>query len=443
MRFLTPLLTLFCLISFSGCDTGQESSESNTKQNRVDVRAKANPTIFLQEPIRPAIVETSAEAILTWRTHSQAKPTLILLAKNPLLQPVPSAMENEANDLVQDGTQKDLANKTLPSGANPVILPHMALSAALNSRLFSKVLWILPASADEQVSLGRFREKMLSLGDLSADEAETFKVQDGALTGTVRDTAITVAHYHDLPSIEGPAIVHFELDFFPPLYINEIKTPLYPLVYKLLRDLREQKYNVLATTISLGNLSNDLPLQVRFLGDLISRNIQNPERIDAPPSGNESRRSQALYLENFFQKDKIRDLYLAMEAEAPQDASVKYDLYQSARRFKEGNKALDYLQQAVTLDHIYGMEYLELAEVALEQDLYEQAISMLKLAMESFPESTFIELKLADTYLQSGASDQAKEVLSRLEKQPWSPIYHAGVPELLKQMSAIAGDGKE
>ena len=39
--------------------------------------------------------------------------------------------------------------------------------------------------------------------------------------------------------------------------------------------------------------------------------------------------------------------------------------------------------------------------------------------------------------------DQAKEVLSRLEKQPWSPIYPSGITGLLKQMSAIADDGKE
>ena len=443
MRFLTPLLTLFCLISFWGCDTSQESSESSTMQSQIDGRTKANPTLFLQEPIKPTLVETSAEALFSWREFSHEKPTLILLAKNPLLQPIPAAMKNVAKDLVKNGSQKELINKSLPGRANPVILPHMTLSAALDSQFFSKVLWILPASTNEQISLERFREKMLSLGDLSADEAETFTVQDGTLTGTVRDTAITVAHYHGLPSIEGPAIVHFELDFFPPLYINEIKTPLFPLVYNLLRDLREQKYAILGSTISLGNLSNDLPLQVRFLGDLIARNIQRPERIDAPSSVNELRRSQALYLENFFQKEKIRDLYLAMETEAPQDASVKYDLYQSARRFKEGNKALDYLQQAVTLDHIYGLEYLELTEVALEQDLYEQAISMLKLAMKTFPKNPFIELKLADTYLKSGSADQAELALSQLEQQPWSPVYHASVPELLKQMSDISAAEKE
>lgn len=423
MTRLLCLLSIYsCLTLVAGCEPAKDS------------KPEFKTTLLLQEPIRPTLLETSTEALWTWRGYSSSKPTLVLIANNPLLQQIPTSMKGATQKLIRSEAKQDFMDLGLASRPNPVIFPQMALSAALENNLFDRVVWILAATKDQQVSRERFLEKMLALGDITEEEAKTFSIQNGVLTGRLRETTFTVAHYQDMPPIEEPVIIHFEMDFFPPLYTNEMKTPLYPLVYEVLTNLRNKNYKALDATISHGNLGSDLPLQIRFLGNLIDTIMADPGKLGSPPSTNEKRHSQALYLENFLQKEMIRDLYLSMEESAPEDASVKYALFQTARRFREGNKALDYLEQAVALEPVYALEYLALAESALEQNLPGQAIDMLELAAKIFPDNPFIDLRQAEILLKNGHQVEAGSILDRLEKLPWSQVYHPEIPVIIKRM---------
>ena len=133
-------------------------------------------------------------------------------------------------------------------------------------------------------------------------------------------------------------------------------------------------------------------------------------------------RARALYLENFFKKEEVRTIYEEMEKKAPNDPSVKYALYQILRQFKEGDRALNYLAQAVKLDRVYALEYLTLADLAQEQNLPAQVQRMLMLASEAFPDNVFMQLRLAGFLKTSGHAEMAEKLLIKLRKQPWSPV---------------------
>ena len=84
-----------------------------------------------------------------------------------------------------------------------------------------------------------------------------------------------------------------------------------------------------------------------------------------------------------------------METTHPTDPSVKYGLYQVSRDLKDATKALEYLQQAVSIDPVYALEYLQLFSVAKERNRPQQALKMLRLAEEALPDNPFISLRSA------------------------------------------------
>jgi predicted Zn-dependent protease len=200
--------------------------------------------------------------------------------------------------------------------------------------------------------------------------------------------------------------------------------------------LRDGGLQTAAVTISSSNIDGTLPLAVRFIGPTLARLLKNPELLDKPILPNWQRRANALFLPNFFNNEKARELYLEMETDLPDDPSVKYSLYQTSRELKEGDKALDYLAQAVALDPGYAVEYLTLSDLAAEKGLPEQAVKMLRLAAEAMPENPFISLRLAAQLGAFGQSEQALTLLDKLHKQSWSQVYFPDVLAHIETMSA-------
>jgi predicted Zn-dependent protease len=178
-----------------------------------------------------------------------------------------------------------------------------------------------------------------------------------------------------------------------------------------------------------------LPLETRFLAGDLKKLFVQPDRLDRPVPEPLQRRAQALYLANFFQKDKIHDQYLAMEKELPNDPSVKYGLYQIERQRKNGQAALEYLDQAVAIDPVYGMAYLELADLAMERGRPDAALRMTDKAIATFPENPFVKLRKAETLIDLGHEDQAGPLLARLRGLPWSEVYYPNMPAYLDKLA--------
>ncbi len=430
------------LIFVCGCQKSEEGSPATPPPQRQIPPAKAtspqpaaalNTTALLRNPIQPTLVELPTAALPVWREARGNKPALVFLSQDPFLAPIPEQVRAEALNLVQDGTKQEMLTRVATPAADPLLLPSMALSAALEAGFFSRVVWVLPSKGGiDELQLKTFQEQLLGLGAVDQAEAASFtQTVPGTFAGTVRGVPFQAVHLDALPAIEAPIVLHLDLSYFLPLYQGEIKTPLYPLLAKTHLALRDKQWQAVAVTLSASNLNGVIPLASRFVAADAALIYREPGVLDGAMPPDWDTRARALYLENFFKKEEVRVLYEEMEQRLPKDASVKYALYQVLRQFKEGDKALVKLQEAVKLDKVYALEYLALADVAKEQNLPAQVQRMLTLANEAFPGNVFMQLRMAGFLKASGHAEMAEKLLADLRKQSWSAIYY---PDMAKQL---------
>ncbi len=419
------MLFLVCLLSVGNTATG---------------RAAEPPAIpLLQNSIAPALLELPTQALGQWRKFRGTKPALVLLSKDPFLQPIPAQLSKEALRLVAKGSDEELETKLFSQSSSPLLLPKMALSAAMRADLFSKVYWLLPSTAKiEQLSIEVFRQQLIASGLASKEEARGFTLADGIFSGSILGVSFKALHPSAVLKVKEPVVLHIDLSYFAPLYKDEVKTPVFALAYETLKQLRQASLQVLAVSLTAGNQTHDVPLGSRFILGVMDRLFKEPQLLDSPlPTGWEQRR-QALLLPNFFKHDLERDTYLGLIKTAPADASLHYALYGAYRNLKQGNLALEALAQAVNLDPIYALEYLELAQTANKKNLPDQALRMLRLTADALPRNPFYQLYIAEALMAAGAAEQAGPLLSRLQQLPWSSVYYPDMQQKLEAMEKAA-----
>lgn len=394
---------------------------------------------FLTAPQKAELVEHPAAALPLWRQFRDLRPTLVMLVNDPLLEPLPTPLRGEINELLNKGTAAQLLERSRPESPNPLLKPTMAVSAALEAGLFSRVVWILPTpTEDEALSLKAFRKQLLRLGAVTEKESATLALRDGGFSGTIRGVPWEAIPVSSFAGVKGPVVLHLDLDFLRPLYRGEIKTPLYALLQEVLLSLRSAELQTLAASISLSQLTGTVPLSTRFLGGDLAAILRNPNLLNGELPLNWRRRQDALYLENFIEKDRVHDLYQAMTEDDPQDASAHFGLYHSFRERTEGGKALDSLRRAVELDPVYGLEYLELTQLARQKERPEEVLRMFDLAAGCFPENPFILLEKARFLISQGEGGKAVKLLNQLERLPWSAVYYPTLPQVIAQEKTTA-----
>jgi tetratricopeptide (TPR) repeat protein len=200
--------------------------------------------------------------------------------------------------------------------------------------------------------------------------------------------------------------------------------------------------NTLAVTFSHGHIDSQIALDVRFLGGLINYLIEEPTRLELDIPLNWQRQRDTLYLANFFQKDKIRELFLAQEQDDPNTAYIKFNLYRSAAEHKEGTKALEYIADAVTLDPMYALEYFELSNMAYNKGQPDEALRMLKLADEVFHEDPFLKLQMAQLANEIGQKEVALEMLNKVRNLSWSEPYYPDMKQYIADLTIFIQSGE-
>lgn len=388
---------------------------------------------LFQEPIRVARGELPSDALITWREYRDDKPILVLLSNDPFLQPLSLALHEASMALINEGGASEFKEKASLNRPDPVLLPSMALSAALEAGFFSKVVWVLPLNEkSDNFSLPDAIAKLHKIGAISAAEAQTFREVNGEYSGLIGGIPFQVASPSNLPRLDGPTLIHIDLSYFDPLYKNEISTPLFPVIVRSLEALKKQKWKATAVTLSLSNVNANIALDVRFLGAIVERLFHTPEALVNPPLPNWQRKFDILYLNNFFQPEKILDIALEMEKSAPHIADVQFTLYQAYLANKKREQALEHLAKTVQLDSVYALEYVNLAATARENGRPTEAVKMLKLAGQTFPDDPFLRLDLAEALFQAGQKEEAQRIVEQALKLPWSAVYYTDMEEQLK-----------
>ena len=438
-------LLLILTVCLFGCDTSskdkpiQPSAGHNDRQVKAPPSPAPKPATLLVDALDVALVETATAALPIWRDHAPHKPALVLFSNQPFLDRIPEVLLNQAIDLVRNGTSTQIDERAVKISANPLLMHTMAVSAALQAGLFSELIWILPVKDEGGLPpLETFRQAMLDRNLVSQAEAESFAETGDHYTAVLRGVPATVGTLDHIPHPQSPAWVHIDVSFFQPLYVNEVSTPIYPLVLNSLRKMREGGINSIGATISQSNLGGALSLKIRFLGNDLSHLLKHPASIDAELPELQFRRAQNLYLEQFVKKEEVVENCLKMEALAPNDPSVKFELYNAYREINKGTLALEALAAAVAIDPMYAYEYLYLAETAAEKKRPDAALNMLEKARQTFSDNPLVRIMEADINIELGRREAAVNLLSQLQTLPWSKVYDQDMPGRLEDMKKIA-----
>ena len=71
--------------------------------------------------------------------------------------------------------------------------------------------------------------------------------------------------------------------------------------------------------------------------------------------------------------------------------------------------------------------------MAYEKKRPDEALRMLGLARESFPDNLQITLQMAQLLASQGETEAALDLIETLQKLPWSQVYYPQMPEALTQ----------
>jgi tetratricopeptide (TPR) repeat protein len=454
-------ITLICItivLLSVGCErreaqqeaTQQEATQQTAAHPKGGPAATSEPAaetppapmakLLLQEPIELKRYESPAQALQQWYDLSvtlDKRPALLLYANNPLLQKTTSSIQRELLSLLANRDQEALRFDI----SDPAIAPHMTLNAALQAGFFSAVYWVLPASNEvTEFSIDIFRTQMIKIGTLSEVEARNLTLRDGVISGTISGVPFHALHPQNKFAISGPVAVHFDLGFLSPLYKGEIKTPIYPLIYKTLKHLRDQHLETVATSFSYSQITGEVPLGSRFVGDVFEQLFKQPKMLDVKLPAAWQQRANALYLPDLFKADDARYILLQQRDLHPDDPSLHYALYQVSRQIKSARRAaLGHLAAAVQLDPVYALEYQHLVPVAIDKGRTEEALRMLQLAHEAKPDNPFFTLDLARALIAEGQDDSAVPLLQQLLSLNWSKSFYPLMTEQLQQLLVDSG----
>ncbi len=433
-------LVVSLVLIISGCDRKEETIVKTKKLQSPVQAVDQQPKLIFLESIPLKRVEVASEALAVWRQYSEQQPTLLLLSNDPMLIPTPETLRSEAASLISVETAAVIAERSTLRRSDPLMLPVMTVDAALRNGWFGQLLWALPMrDAELELSQEKFRQQLKDSRIASETERESVAVVNNQVTGTLRETPFVAASLPNLSEITGPVIVHFDQSYFQKMYKNEIATPIFPLVFETLKELRDCKIQVLAVTFAEGNLEGRIALDVRFVGEVVQAFVENPELFEQPIPKSWKLQGDILYLDNFFQKEKKLELALEMEKLTPESAWVKFSLYRAAAENGMGTAALGSLAEAVAIDKVYALEYLALSDMAYEKKRPDEALRMLKLAQDAFPDNHQIKLQMAQLLASMGEAEAAFDLVQPLQKLPWSKIYY---PEMSEALASFVGQLK-
>jgi tetratricopeptide (TPR) repeat protein len=445
-------LILFCvalLLLCGGCERSDTPSEtaslevatSATDRLTSTEAAKQSPptpltVTLLHDPIELKRYEVSSQALQQWYDLRDKRPALLLYANDPLLQSTSVAIQK---DLLARLAKKD--QTALRSDvANPAILPKMTLQAALELGLFSEVYWVMPTTTEiSAFSVDVYRAQMIELGALEEKEAHTFTLRNGVFSGTVGGIPFHALHPQAEFAINKPTVFHFDLSYLSQIYKSEIKTPIFPLIYKTLWHLHDHRVKTISASFSYSQLSGEIPLGSRFIGEVFNQLLSRPKMLDEKLPVAWQERANALYLPELMITEKARNSLLQQAKNNPDDASLHYALYEISRKFKSAHQeALGHLATAARLDPVYALEYLTLAPTARDRGRPDAALNMLRLAHEAYDDNPFITLELARNLLAEGQGDSAAPLLQELLALDWSSTIYPNIPQFLQQLLAEA-----
>lgn len=432
----TPAPTAATATTVASGTVAEKIASGNTLVSAAVAPVKVTP--FLQTGLPAALIEEQTEALPLWRDCRNDHPTLLVFSAKTI-NAIPEQIRGGVDNLLAQGSAAEITRRTARPAADTLLATDMGIAAALRAGYLSRVVWVVPVGEEKNLLHASFMKQFREGAAGWGGQLGTFQKTAAGLSGRLDNVPVEIVTIDTLPDIVGPLVVHIDSAFFSSYYRNEIKTPLFPSVVSLLKKVEVKGYPALAVTVSQDNLFGEISIATRFLGRELVTMIGDPTILEKPIR-RLLVRGDILYLNTFFkpdvQSEKAREL-VALDAS---DAGAHYALYEVLRSMKKDQEAFAALDRAVQRDSAYLIEYLALADAALEKNAPETALALVDKAIHAEPDNPFLRLRKVDLLITLKRGKEALPILEKLQQQPWSKTFYPGMATDIQDLQRLAGE---
>lgn len=422
--------------SGSATVTPQPTAGSGATAVAPVVHTPAAVKPFLQAGMKARLVEEQTEALPLWREFRYDRPTLLVFSAKTI-NAIPETVAAEVARTLATATDAEIVRRTARPSAETLLAADMGITAALRAGYFSRVIWVAPTDETAGLSFASFMTQFRAAAGGWGRQLDSFQPAGKNISGELEGVPIDIVTLDSLPAVTGPTIVHIDSGFFKGYYRNEIKTPFYLTVVGLLKKVAAKGYKTVAVSVSQDNLMGEISIATRFLGRDLAMIIADPTILEKPVR-RLLVRGDLLYLNNFFKLDLQHEKARELVALDKSDAGAQYALYEVLRGMKQDQEAFAALARAVQLDPVYLIEYLLLAEGAVEGKQPEAGLAFINKAVRAAPQNPFLRLRKVDLLLTLKRGAEALPLLEELKREPWSSTYYPNMSEEIDGLIGIA-----
>ena len=434
---LFPLILLFVL---TACEKNTGSTDKKIPAAPIPVvQAALQPRAIFREAVSPMSFELATGALSVWRSYSAIRPALVLFASHPMLTPTSAELRDDIGRLIATASDQEIIRRGRATASDTLLVSPQTVSAALDAKIFSEIVVVLSTrEAPDAVSLEKFVKRATEAGFLTTAEGTALTLNGSTISGTVRGIPLRIAHPDGLPPVNGPMLLHVDLGYFKESYANEVKTPIYDLIYQFATSVRDAGYQPTATTLSYSNQEVGYALTSRFVLRDLAQIMLHPEYLAGDTPASWKLRASALYASIMFNEAEAQNMTVHAAKETPGDAAALFDLALLHFQHAEPELGFQVLDQAVAIDPGFAPAYVELADQGQSMGQWGKSFELLNKAVSALPNDHELRVRYAGDLIQRGRTAEARPHLETLQQLTWSDIYHKGMPETLLRMQEAA-----
>jgi tetratricopeptide (TPR) repeat protein len=333
-----------------------------------------------KEAIIPVMMEDHSDSFIAWRRAKVKQRTVVHIDGHIDLEWI---SDSDLKRIFAARTEAEIKRLQLDPlhfeerSLRPLTIMNY-LYPAIREGMIKALYWALPdALLTGDSLLKQFKDHLVeTLGRVSIEDLESFKVQKGVIKGKIYGIPLIVCKLSDLPSFREAVILDIDVDYFdPPMEEGRVGTPsIWP--EEMVALLRAKRIRTDIVSICYSVKGGYLPLEYKFLGDdladLLKRSgDRSPHLIQI----RKHKRSGHVFRSKKMDEEAAQEFQKALTLD-PQDASLHYGLGMVYRHLGKVDEASVELSQAIALDPIYNNALPFDADYLVNKGMYEEALGL-------------------------------------------------------------------
>ena len=237
-----------------------------------------------KDPVKKVVkVESNVGALKAWAANNTRASVLVHIDPSDDMANFPA---NRMKDMETAAGHLRRRNVKALEEIGPLIEPGGTVSLGYMAGMYKRVIWVFPTIrpvGDDPVEV--YKNFLITRRRFPAEAVSDFKTDGKFITGTLAGVPLTITRLADLTLAEGEnAIVDIDLSYFPAM---KLAAPSYyrpgtKSVLEFLRELGRRNVRAKIVTVNLSNLNNQVPMDLRYYGDMIREALEKPGDLVPP-----------------------------------------------------------------------------------------------------------------------------------------------------------------